>query len=411
MTAEETQSWVAVRRLATPKTATVLGAVVLAFAIAAIPLAQFAGQLGTNLGSYPILVAFGAVGVVVARRQPHNPIGWTLLGVAGFFVLSVDAGLYAVLDYRVHQGRLPLGPVALLLQPNWAPAIVLIGLAVWLFPDGRLPSSRWRWALRGVLAFGALWWAGALVVVVGAILGNTVHVEPSGDLSVLNNPTGSAAWWGVIQDVFFPLLGLGWLVWLPSQVSRYRRSTGVRRLQLKWLISGASATIIGGALTISFSATTSTFGRILAGIGSAGLVALPIFMGVAILRYRLYDIDRLISRSLSYVVVTGLLAALYVGTITLTTRALPLSSAVGVAASTLAAAAVFSPLRRRVQRGVDRRFNRSRYDADATVAAFTARLRNAVDLDTVQHELIDIVNHTVEASHVSVWIPQPTPSR
>ena len=247
------------------------------------------------------------------------------------------------------------------------------------------------------------WWAGARIVVFGAI-GHTIHVTSSGDLSVLNNPTGSAAWWGTVQNVFFPLLGLSWLVWLFGQVPRYRRSTGVRRLQLKWLISGASATVLGGALTLALSSSSSTIGQVVGGIGTAGLVALPICMGVAVLRYRLYDIDRLISRTLSYAVITGLLIAVYVGMVALTTRALPLSSSVGVAASTLAAAALFTPLRRRVQRVVDRRFNRARYDAEATVAAFTAKLRDAVDLDTVRADLVDVVNQTVQATQVSIWV-------
>jgi hypothetical protein len=144
--------------------------------------------------------------------------------------------------------------------------------------------------------------------------------------------------------------------------------------------------------------------RALGGIGFVGVAALPVCIGVAILKYRLYEIDRLISRTLSYAVVTGLLIAVYVGMVALTTRALPLSSSVGVAASTLAAVALFTPLRRRVQRIVDRRFNRTRYDAEATVAAFTARLRDSVDLDTVRADLVDVVNRAVEAAHVSVWI-------
>ncbi|MDQ1748073.1 MAG: hypothetical protein QOD07_2336 [Frankiaceae bacterium] len=380
-----------------------IGIVIGVLAVAAIALALVANKFTTNVGSFPILISFGAVGVVVARRQPDNPIGWTLLGVSGFFVLSGAAGLYAFLDYRVHHGHLPLGPVALVLQPGWAPAIVLMGLGVWLFPDGRLPS-RLRWAFRGVLAVGGLWWAGAMAVAVGAVLTNTVRVESTGDLVQLDKQTGIVVWWGVTQIVFFTLLGLSWLVWLPAQIGRYRRSTGVRRQQLKWLISGASLTVIGGGLSIGFSSASSTWGRIFSALGTAGLVALPIFMGVAMLRYRLYDIDRLISRSVSYAIVTGLLAALYVGMITLATRALPLSSGVGVAASTLAAAAVFSPLRRRVQRRVDRRFNRNRYDAEVTVAAFSASLRDAIDLNRIERELVDVVQRAIEPSRVSVWL-------
>jgi hypothetical protein len=135
-----------------------------------------------------------------------------------------------------------------------------------------------------------------------------------------------------------------------------------------------------------------------------GLVALPVSMGVAILKYRLYEIDRIISRTLSYALVTGIVIGLYVGVITLVTRVLGFSSPVAVAASTLAAVALFNPLRHRVQHVVDRRFNRARYDAEATVATFTARLRDAVDLETVRSELLEVVNRAVEPSHSSVWI-------
>jgi hypothetical protein len=395
---------VAAGRWATARLATILGALLLVLGVGAIPLAHYAGQLGSSFGSFPIVVVFGAVGVVVALRLPHNPIGWTLIGVAATFVLSIDGGLYAELVYRTHHGSLPFGAVAVLLQPGWAPAIVLMGLAILLFPDGNLPSSRWRWGVWGYLVVGATWWAGALVVTARAILRHAVQVDSTGNLVALDHPSGDAAWWGVLQDVFFPLLALSWLVWLVGQIPRYRRSTGIRRLQLKWLISGALFTAVGFAMTITFSSSSSTAGQIVSDVGGVGLVALPICMGVAILKYRLYDIDRLISRTLSYAAVTGLLLAVYVGMVALTTRALALSSSVGVAAATLAAAALFAPLRRRVQRTVDRRFNRTRYDAEATVAAFILQLRDAVDLDAVRSDLVEVVNQTVQATQVSVWV-------
>ena len=208
------------------------------------------------------MVPFALVGFVVARRQPRNPIGWTLLGVAGFFVLSADAGLYLILDYRVHHGGLPFGPVAVLLQPGWAPAIVLRRAGTPL-PDGRLPASRWRWGVWGYLAVGAFWWAGALVVATGAILGHTVHVTANGDLTVLNHPTGSAAWWGTVQNVFFRL----GLKWAGLVVRSGSCATGGRRrsapLQLKWLISGASAAGASALITIAFSGSSNAFLRLL----------------------------------------------------------------------------------------------------------------------------------------------------
>ncbi len=145
----------------------------------------------------------------------------------------------------------------------------------------------------------------------------------------------------------------------------------------------------------------------LAGSGSALfslILAFPICIGIAILKYRLYDIDRLISRTLSYLIVTGLLVGVYVGLVALTTHALPLSSPIGVAASTLTVAALFNPVRRRAQRLVDRRFNRARYDADATIAAFTSALRNEIDLDSVQRDLVDTVYRSVQPAHVAIWI-------
>ena len=163
-------------------------------------------------------------------------------------------------------------------------------------------------------------------------------------------------------------------------------------------------TIAGLVLTLGFGGNSNPALRTLGGVGFLALMALPIGMGVGILKYRLDDIDRLISRTFSYLIVTGLLAGVFFGIVVLATRVLPFSSPVGVAASTLAAAALFNPLRLRVQRLVDRRFNRARYDAETIVAAFGARLRDAVDLETVRHELEYAIGRAVEPSHLSLWI-------
>jgi hypothetical protein len=205
---------------------------------------------------------------------------------------------------------------------------------------------------------------------------------------------------GALMFLTYAAISLSWVI---RQVLAYRRSTGERRQQIKWLMSGGTIGIVGFVFALLFNSSSSAILRLLS-IGFIGVTAVPISMGVGILKYRLYEIDRVISRTLSYALVTGLLIAVYVGMVALTTRALPLSSSVGVAASTLAAVALFTPLRRRVQRVVDRRFNRTRYDAEATVAAFTVRLRDSVDLDTVRADLVDVVNRAIEASHVSVWV-------
>jgi peptidoglycan/LPS O-acetylase OafA/YrhL len=199
--------------------------------------------------------------------------------------------------------------------------------------------------------------------------------------------------------VFFGTVGLAWLSALGHQVASWRRSSGERRQQLKWLLSG---TVVCAVLGIWALATNSAIWE----VAILGLCALPASMGVAILRYRLYDIDRIISRTLAYALVTGLLIGVYAGLVLLATQVLRFSSPVAVAASTLAAAALFNPVRRRVQRAVDRRFNRARYDADAAAAAFAGRLQGAVDLDAVRADLLGSVAAALEPAHVSVWLDQ-----
>ena len=393
-------------RLASPTTALVLGLAVLLLAIAAVVVAGLSRQLtfsGFAAGAALTLACLGT-GVVVARHQPRNPLGWLLLGTAMFFVLNDIASDYSVLDYRQHHGTLPLGPLAVLLQPSWAPAIVCFGLSILVFPDGRVPTGAWRWALVAFLAIGALWLGGAFAIAAGAILTHAVHVNPGGNLTVIENPTGGTAWWGYVQDVFFPALALSCLAWVARQFVALRRARGVRRLQLKWLIGGAVLSLLGLAASLTASNSHSGFVQAIGNLLGLGLVAFPISIGIAVLRYRMYEIDRLISRTLSYAILTALLVGTFVGLIALTTNTLAFSSRVGVAASTLAAAALFNPLRKRVQRLVDRRFNRARYDAEATVAAFTARLRDAVELDAIRADLLDAVNRAVQPTHASIWI-------
>jgi hypothetical protein len=192
------------------------------------------------------------------------------------------------------------------------------------------------------------------------------------------------------------------------QVLSWRRASGVYRQQLKWLATGAAVTIASAipATAIPTSGTATTV--LLNNVFTCGLAALPISMGVAILRYRLYEIDRIISRTLAYAIVTGLLIGLYAGLVLLATEVFRFHSTVAVAAATLVAAALFNPLRRRVQQIVDRRFNRARYDADQTVAAFAVRLKDAVDLDSVRDDLAGVVQQALEPAHVSVWVSRHT---
>ena len=207
--------------------------------------------------------------------------------------------------------------------------------------------------------------------------------------------------------MFFVLLIAIAIGSLAGQAVRFRRSTGERRQQLKWLLSGTAVAMPGLGLSIAFGNATGFLG-VVGGIGFAMVAALPIGIGVAVLRYRLYDIDRLISRTLAYGAVTVLLAGAYAGLVLLATRELRFSSEVAVAVSTLAAAAAFNPVRRRVQHAVDRRFNRARYDADLIVAAFAARLQDTADPDATTLDLGETVQQALEPAHLSLWTAEMT---
>ena len=218
-------------------------------------------------------------------------------------------------------------------------------------------------------------------------------------------PTGSWPRWriprrlvvaGLTQLFLFGLVG-GWLGALAWQIASWRRSSGERRQQLKWLMSGAA--VCGVSAVASFGSSASLWEILIIGI-----IALPVSIGIGILKYRLYDIDRIISRTLAYALVTGLLVGVYAGLVLLATQVLRFSSPVAVAASTLAAAALFNPVRRRVQRAVDRRFNRARYDADAAVEAFAARLAGAVALPEVRADLVTVIGQALEPAHLAVWL-------
>jgi hypothetical protein len=392
-------------RLASPAACAVIGVVLLALFIAAVPLAGLAHQnLNASNGSLPVWVTvpFAVVGLVLASRRPANPVGWIMLAGAFFFALSEDASYYTVADYGLRRGDLPLGGVALFAQPGWAPGIVLLGLLILVFPDGRLPSSRWRWLVRAYAAAAALWIAGTVVITAGALIDHRTQVDSGGNLLLLRGSDPAAGWWNVVQVVFFALLAACWLASLAGQALSYRRSSGERRQQLKWLLAGTAVVLVGVPLSVLLSLLKSpSWVGILV---LAGLVALPVSIGVAVLKYRLFDIDRIISRTLAYAIVTGLLVGLYAGLVLLATRVLSLHGTVAVAAATLAAAALFNPVRKRVQLRVDRRFNRARYDAEQTVAAFAARLKDQVELASVRDDLAGVIQQALEPAHISVWV-------
>jgi hypothetical protein len=385
----------------------VLGCLVLALLAALAPLARLSHQSLTSSGggvSGWAVLPFAVVGFLVAWRRPRNRLGWIFVSLAAAAALSDAGSLYAIADYRLRHGTLPLGWVAMLAQPGWAPVIVLVGVAVLLFPDGTPASPLLRRALWLYLAPALLWMVTAYVLTADAIIGHDIRVDSGGNLLALDNGAYSPGWWNVLQGVVFVTIVLGFLLSLAGQVVSYRRSSGERRQQLKWLLGGLAACLAGSVIAIALGFAAGFWGVVGHVALLAAAVAVPVSMGVAILKYRLYDIDRIISRTLGYAIITGLLVGIYAGLVLLTTQVFRIHSTVAVAASTLAAAALFNPLRRRVQLRVDRWFNRARYDADQTVAAFAARLKDTVDLDSVRDDLTGVVHQALEPAHVSVWI-------
>jgi hypothetical protein len=381
------------------RAALALGVLVLLLAVAVIPLSLWARQdLLGNTSELAIGVPMGAVGFLVARRQPRNPIGWLLLVVPAGVLASIDAGPYSVLVYRDGH-HLPFGAAALLLQSAYFFVLfIALPLVLLLFPDGTLPSPRWRWVLWCYLTLSI----GLVAAAYASVLVAGLRIDATGGVAAIDHPSGPTAWLAYSGAIFLPLAAF-WLVFVARLALSWRRASGDRREQLKWLMTGCAAAVAGfivsNLVPVLDPAGTSV------GVG----LVLPVCLGVAILRYRLYDIDRIISRTLAYAVVTAVLAGLYAGLVLLATQVLDLASQIAVAAATLAAAALFNPLRRRVQHRVDRRFNRARYDADNTVSAFAARLQDATDPDAVRSDLVRTVYGALEPASVSVWIPGGAP--
>jgi hypothetical protein len=372
------------------------------------------------------------VGFVVARRQPASPIGWLLLGWSLLTPLVGVALLYAVLDYRVHHGALPFGPVAVMLESGEFGIAVLAALTVLLFPDGHSQPPRYpggttppdpparaypggttppdppawasRWLLWIFLAASAMFTATLVAGQALAIERHPLGIGPSGAPLAVPAAGGILGPLGWTADA---LILVCWAIIMARQVSRYRRSAGNQRQQLKWLIGGATCCVVATTITIFAGNYSSQAAQAVQDAADLGAAMLPAAIGVGIVKYRLYDIDRIFSRTLAYAIVTGLLVGVYLGLVLLASLVRPSNSPVVVAGSTLVVAALFHPLRRRVQRVVDRRFNRARYNADQIVAAFAARLQDAVELGTVRDELASTVHAALEPAHLSVWIKEP----
>ena len=349
------------------------------------------------------LQAYLVVGLVLMAKTPRNPLGWVMTAVGVLTSLGSFATAYADYAFVPPGHALPGATLAAWVNAWWwFPTITLVFLFVpLLFPDGRPLSPRWRWLHR--LAFGLL-----TAMLITAPLNPTL----AGDHYEIPNPVGVAAVGDIEESaigsaIFFALI-VCTLLALVSLIVRFRRSRGVERQQMKWFVFGA--VVIIGMTTfeeIMLALDLEQFtpdSNVAFGISVA---VLPITIGIAVLKYRLYEIDRIISRTLSYGVVSAVLIAVYLGVVTLLTAVTaPVAgeSPLAVAAATLLAAAAFGPVRRRVQGAVDRRFNRARYDAAQTVDRYRSRIRDQVDLPTVTADLLAAVGDSVQPARTALWL-------
>jgi hypothetical protein len=374
------------------------------------PFGDLQGQAGTNfvalVGYSVFLGAAATVGALVASRRPGNAIGWILAAAGLGYSLAGLAIGYS--QYAFEPGHSLPAATAVAWAGNWLWSVV-IGLAaaypLLLFPDGHLPSRRWRpvaWIVPPATAL--------------AVLGTML--DPSrldvGHHRTIANPTALAGGDQLAHALttigFFGIIA-AFLASAVSVVLRFRRASGVARLQLKWLIYAAglilfTVFVVGGLISALVGGGDDA-DNLTNGATSIALASYPVALGVAILRHRLYDIDVVINRTLVYGALTATLAAVYVGSVLLLQLALDSvtsGSSLAVAISTLGVAALFRPARTRIQATVDRRFYRRKYDAARTLEEFSARLREQVDLDALGGELHRVVAETMQPAHVSLWL-------
>ncbi len=348
--------------------------------------------------SWAIAFPFLGIGGLIAFRHPDNAIGWIFLSVAVTTGLGEATHAYAE-NWLRHGGSEALGEAsAVYANLSWIPFILIPAtFLLLLFPDGRLLSPRWR----------PIAWCAALSI--AAVFVTTVLTPgPLEDFPQVRNPYG---WASPLID---PLTGLAFLLLLGgiggsavSLILRFRRARGERRLQMKWLaFAGAIAAATVPVGIIGYSVWGETISNVAIMLS---IISLPIAAGMAILRYRLYDIDVIVNRTLVYAALTALLAGFYFGIVVVLQGILePITadSDIAIAGSTLAVAAVFSPLRSRVQAFIDRRFYRRKYDAAETLGAFSSTLRDQVDLESLRQELVAVVGATMQPEHASLWLRQ-----
>jgi hypothetical protein len=342
-----------------------------------------------------VTVSAATVGAVLASRRPRHPVGWLLLGVGLALNVSLLVQSYVKYGLLARPGSLPgaryLAGFTDSTVPIW---LSCAGFVLLLTPTGSLPSPRWRW-----------WARLAAVAPVVVVLGSVVQPDPLAP-DYLGNPLAIPALGRVlvvpaVAGVVVVLVSL--LVGAWSLVVRFRRAGGVERQQLRWLAYAAA--LAAGLLVVALVAGfVLAKDEVVSASLALGMALLPLATGAAILRYRLYDLDRIISRTLAYGLLTVLLGGGYAGVVLGLGQLLGRDSSLVVAVATLAVAAAFQPARRRVQQLVDRRFNRRRYDAARTIAAFSARLRQQVDLDTLTAELLGVVELTMQPTSASLWL-------
>ena len=343
------------------------------------------------------LLSFSVVGAIIASRHPRNTIAWLFCSVSVAIGLNSFAGDYAEFWLASGSGSRSLGETAAWFS-SWLwvlLAFVPASFLLLLFPDGRLPSPRWRPVAWGV-ALGSA----------GSVVGYALRAGPLGDFPQIANPYGVDSPAVGMVGAAGSIVAAGCMVAAAvSLIVRLRRAGSEQRQQIKWLAYGGAVVVSGvfvGGLVIPWSVPVSIV------IMSLSVLGLPVFTGIAILRHHLYDIDFLINRTLVYGSLTVLLSATYLGGVVglqYVLRALVgQESTLAVVASTLTIAALFGPLRRRVQGFVDRRFYRRKYDAAKTLAAFNARLRDETDLDALSGDLVGVASRTVQPAHVSVWL-------
>jgi hypothetical protein len=352
------------------------------------------------------IVSFSVVGALIASHRPENPIGWLFLAAALFYGILIPGEEYAVYALLTNPGSLPLGAeLAWLTEWIWAPGfgIILVFLPL-LFPDGHLPSRRWRWVA----------WLGGLSIGLICVLTSIVLWPERGPaLLQLEGFAGEVEEWrSAVSDWVLklggPMLLLAGLGAMISLFVRFRRARGDERQQIKWFASAAALTLAWIIVAEEQS------GEIVALWGLLVIASIPVATGIAILRYRLYDIDRIINRTLVYGVLTGILALVYFGGVTVTQALLRTLTGqeklpqLVIVASTLLIAALFTPLRRRIQAFIDRRFYRRKYDARKTLEAFSAQLRDETDLESLNNDLVGVVRETMQPAHVSLWLRPDT---